>query len=160
MSSRPQNKAQSAVVIAPLRPDQIDEAMELFRVQLEEHRIEIQTAALRRVIEKVVTDDRHGFILAAMTGDGMLVGAVFGAAFLGLEHGGESGWLEELYVLPEWRQNSVGTRLVSEAIRIARARGWRALDLEVDAGHQRVISLYQRHGFQPQDRSRYCLKLD
>jgi hypothetical protein len=32
---------------------------------------------------------------------------------------------------------------------VARAKesGWRALDLEVEAGHQRAISLYARHQF-------------
>lgn len=149
-----------APIVRPLRSEEIDAAVELFQGQLEEHQIETRTEALRRVIEKVTADDRYGFILAAVADDGALIGAAFGSAFLGLEHGGESGWLEELYVLPAWRQYGVGTRLVNEAICVARARGWRALDLEVDAGHQRVISLYLRHGFQSQNRSRYCLKLN
>lgn len=160
MSLRPPGDTQSAPAIKLLQPDQIEAAVELFRVQLEEHQIEAGTESLRQVIESVVADDRHGFILAAVTEQGKLIGVAFGSAFLGLEHGGQSGWLEELYVIPAWRQNGVGTRLVNEAIRVARARGWRALDLEVDAEHQRVLSLYQRHGFQCQNRSRYCLKLD
>jgi ribosomal protein S18 acetylase RimI-like enzyme len=160
MSLRPPHDTQSVPVIRPLQSDQIDAAIELFRAQLEEHKIETRTESLRQVIESIVADDRYGFILVAVTGNGKLVGLAFGSAFLGVEHGGPSGWLEELYVLPDWRQNGLGTRLVNEAIRAARARGWRALDLEVDASHQRAASLYQRHGFRPKNRSRYCLKLD
>ena len=147
-------------VISRLRAEQIDSAIELFQVQLLEHQIETQPEQLRRVIEKMVADERFGFILGAMADSGQLVGVAYGGAYLGLEHGGESGWLEELYVLPAWRQHGLGTRLVNETIRLARARGWRALDLEIDTDHQRVVTLYTRHHFQLLNRSRYCLKLD
>ena len=122
--------------------------------------MEADSNQVRSVIEKVAADERRGFILVAATETGKLVGVAFGCAFLGLEYGGESGWLEELYVLPEWRQRGVGTRLVSEVVRVAKERGWRAIDLEVEADHQRVVSLYTRHGFLPHSRSRYYLKLD
>lgn len=141
MSQHPLHSTPTVPVIRPLRADQIDAAIELFQSQLAEHQIESGTESLRRVIERVVADDRYGFILAAATDEGKLVGVALGSAFLGVEHGGDSGWLEELYVLPAWRQKGVGTRLLDEVIRAARARAWRALDLEVDAGHQRVISL-------------------
>jgi ribosomal protein S18 acetylase RimI-like enzyme len=147
-------------VISLLRPDQIDAAVELFGAQLKEHMIEADSNRVRSVIETVIADERRGFILVAATGRGQLVGVAFGCAFLGVEHGGESGWLEELYVLPEWRQQGVGTRLVSEVVRVAKVRGWRAIDLEVEADHQRVVSLYARHGFLPHSRSRYYRKLD
>jgi ribosomal protein S18 acetylase RimI-like enzyme len=156
----PRDDTQLRPVIAPLRADQIDAAIGLFQIQLEEHHIETKSERLRQVIEKIISHERHGFILAAAIDSGKLVGVTYGGAYLGLEHGGESGWLEELYVLPEYRQNGLGTRLVNEVIRLARTRGWKALDLEIDADHQRVVSLYRRHNFQLQNRSRYCLKLD
>jgi GNAT superfamily N-acetyltransferase len=111
------------------------------------------------VIERVVADEELGFVLVAATKDRELVGVAFSSAFLGMEHGGVSGWLEELYVLPSWRRMGIGTRLVGEVIRIATARGWRALDLEVEADHLRVVSLYSRHGFLPHSRSRFWRKL-
>jgi len=149
----------SAITISKLSPAQIDAALELFVVQLNEHGVETDASKLREVMGKIVADERHGFILVAASENNEIVGVAFGSSFLGLEHGGESGWLEELYVLPEWRQNGIGARLVEEAIRFARQRGWRALDLEVEANHLRVLSLYERHGFLPQTRSRFCLKL-
>lgn len=146
--------------ISLIQPEQISAAVQLFSVQLKEHMIEIDSNQVRGVIEKVVADESHGFVLVAATEEGELVGVAFGSSFLGMEHGGISGWLEELYVLPEWRQMGIGTRLVLEVIRIAKARSWRALDLEVEANHQRVVSLYGRHGFLPQSRSRFCRRLD
>ena len=149
----------SAFTISKLSPAQIDAALELFVVQLKEHGVETDAANVRKVMEKVVSDERHGFILVATSENGGIVGVALGSSFLGLEHGGESGWLEELYVLPEWRQNGIGARLVEEAIRFAQQRGWRALDLEVEANHLRVVPLYERNGFLPLTRSRFCLKL-
>jgi ribosomal protein S18 acetylase RimI-like enzyme len=146
--------------ISLIQPGQIEAAIQLFRAQLLEHGITTSPTPIRSVIEKVAADEKRGFILVAMIEDGTLVGAAFGSAFLGVEHGGESGWLEELYVRPEWRERGIGTRLVAEVIRMAKERGWRALDLEVEAGRRRVISLYERYGFQSQSRARFCLKLE
>ena len=160
MNSLPLSEKKSIPTISLIRPEQVGATVELFCIQLKEHGIEADSKRVRAVIEKVMADERHGFILIATTGNGRLVGAAFGSAFLGIEHGGVSGWLEELYVLPGWRQKGMGTRLVSEVIRVAKARGWRALDLEVEADHQRVASLYFRHGFVLQTRSRFCLTLD
>jgi ribosomal protein S18 acetylase RimI-like enzyme len=72
-----------------------------------------------------------------------------------LEHGGWSGWLEELYVLPEWRGQGAGTALLAAVIVAATERGWKALDLEVDSNHERVLSLYARYEFQAMSRSRF-----
>jgi GNAT superfamily N-acetyltransferase len=146
-------------VISTIRPEQIDAAVELFGVQLKEHQIEIGLQQLRGVIEQIIADDRRGFILVATTAEGKVVGSAFASAFFGMEHGGLSGWLEELYVLPSWRGKQIGSKLVSEVVRIATTRGWRALDLEIEADHARVASLYQRHGFLPHSRSRFYRKL-
>jgi ribosomal protein S18 acetylase RimI-like enzyme len=51
--------------------------------------------------------------------------------------------------LPRWRGGGIGSRLVTEVIARAEELGWRAIDLEVDSGHQRAISLYTRHQFRP-----------
>jgi ribosomal protein S18 acetylase RimI-like enzyme len=86
--------------------------------------------------------------------DGNPVGVAYASCLLSLEHGGFSGWLEELYVLPEWRGRGIGSCLIAEVITRAKELGWRAIDLEVDVGHQLAISLYTRYQFQPHFRSR------
>jgi ribosomal protein S18 acetylase RimI-like enzyme len=159
MESYAQPQTKPLFRVSRLALPQIDVALELLAAQLKEHGIEAENRRIREVMEKVISDERRGFILAATDMNEKILGVAYCSSFLGLEHEGESGWLEELYVLPEWRQQGVGTGLVAEAIRIAKARGWRALDLEVEADHQRVVSLYARHGFQPHTRSRFYLKL-
>ncbi|MBV8417251.1 MAG: GNAT family N-acetyltransferase [Verrucomicrobia bacterium] len=86
---------------------------------------------------------------------GSVIGAAYASSLLSFEHGGVSGWLEELYVLPRWRDQRIGSQLLAAVIAHAKGLGWRALDLEVDATHQRAIPLYIRHEFHPRSRSRF-----
>ena len=141
--------------ITLLAAGQIDGAIALFSAQLKEHGIATPAYDLRLVVENVVADPRYGFIvLASMDEVGPVVGIAYASCLLSLEYGGISGWLEELYVLPEWRGCGIGSRLVAELIRRAKELHWRAIDLEVDSSHQRAISLYLRHQFQLHSRTR------
>jgi ribosomal protein S18 acetylase RimI-like enzyme len=133
----------------------LDAAIALLERQLREHDIVVSRADLQAVTQKVISDRRYGFLLVATTSDAGPVGVAYASSLLSLEHGGISGWLEELYVLPEWRGQGVGSRLIAGVVALAKEAGWRALDLEVEASHQRAISLYTRHQFQPRSRSRF-----
>ena len=144
----------SEPLIAPATPDQFPSMAALFEAQLREHAIESTADGLVAVLRTVGEQPQYGFILCA-TCDEVLVGVAYAACILSLEHSGRSGWLEELYVLPEWRGRGVGSQLLDAVIAGAYERGWIALDLEVDSGHQRVISLYARREFQPVPRSRF-----
>jgi ribosomal protein S18 acetylase RimI-like enzyme len=152
--------ASSTIVITLMGRGQITSATKLFAAQLREHGITTGTGQIREAILKILADERLGFVLVAENSGKRIVGVALCSSFLGVEHGGVSGWLEELYVHPSCRGAGVGTRLTAEVIRQARARGWKALDIEVDIEHRRVVSLYERQGFRPLPRSRHCLKLD
>ena len=140
--------------ISLLNAGQLESAVALFSAQLKEHGITRPAEDLRSVAQNVVADPRYGFIVLASTVEAGPVGIAYASCLLSLEHGGTSGWLEELYVLPAWRGRGIGSLLVAEVIRRAEELGWRAIDLEVDAGHQRAISLYLRHQFKLHSRSR------
>jgi GNAT superfamily N-acetyltransferase len=146
-------------IIAPATPDQLPAMAALFEAQLREHGIGSTADGLVSVLRVLGEQPQQGFLLAA-TCDSAVVGVAYAACILSLEHSGWAGWLEELYVLPEWRGRGLGTRLLDAVIAGATERGWIALDLEVDSGHQRVISLYARRDFEPVARSRFvrCLR--
>jgi GNAT superfamily N-acetyltransferase len=147
------------LIIAPATLDQIPAVAALFEAQLREHSIDSPADGLVPLLRLLDEEPQHGFILCA-TCDGAEVGVAYAACILSLEHSGRSGWLEELYVLPEWRGRGVGSRLLDAIIAGAKERQWVALDLEVDSGHQRVIPLYVRRGFQPIARNRFARRLD
>jgi GNAT superfamily N-acetyltransferase len=135
-----------------------DAVADLLVAQMKEHRIEQGRDALSQVVSSVLSDERYGFFLAARLG-GEVVGVAYVTKLFSVEHGGPVGWLEELYVSPEHRQQGIGTALLSGVLEHTRKLGLVALDLEVDIQHQRAEALYIRFGFQRLPRSRWVRKL-
>jgi GNAT superfamily N-acetyltransferase len=143
-----------SALVTNVEPSDLDAAVALFDAQLREHDILTPVTDLRRVAGAVIANPSHGFLLLALTG-GAPVGFVYAASHLSLEHGGTIGWLEELYVSPKWRGGGIGAQLLTEVIARAQELNWRALELEVVTGHERVVPLYLRHGFQLLSRNRF-----
>jgi GNAT superfamily N-acetyltransferase len=142
--------------ICSLRPTDCDAVVRLLMAQLHDHQLSVAPIAVSRTVQSIAEDRRYGFILVASVASAP-VGVAYASALMSLEHGGESGWLEELYVLPEARGRGVGTRLVDAVVQEAARRGWRAIDLEVEAGHEQAARIYQRRGFQQRNRHRWYL---
>ena len=59
------------------------------------------------------------------------------------------GWLNHLYVAPEWRGRGVGSALLSRALAEARS----TLDLWAFARNEPALAFYARHGFQVVERT-------
>jgi len=131
---------------------------DLLARQLREHDIGILDEALLAAIDGVFADERRGFFLLALR-DAEAAGVAYVSFTWSLEHGGNSAWLEELYVLPEWRDQGVGTILLNSVLEEARLRGCAALDLEVESAHARAEHLYARHGFTRHSRARWVKNL-
>jgi GNAT superfamily N-acetyltransferase len=91
--------------------------------------------------------------------DGKAVGVAYLAFTWTLEHGGKTAWLEEMYVLPAHRGQGIGRALLTAVCTHASEQGCAAVDLEVDAAHQRAVHLYAREGFRPLDRTRWVRQL-
>ena len=126
--------------------------------QLREHRIDCSFERLFNILESVVADRTRGFVLLARVEE-QIVGLAYAAAILSAEHGGLVAWLEELYVAPGHRSHGIGSALIGAVVERARDVGIVAVDLEVDASHTRVESLYRKHGFERLDRSRWVRKV-
>jgi GNAT superfamily N-acetyltransferase len=135
------------------------ECATLLLKQLAEHGSEAVEENLVTVLKDVVSDPTHGFVLFAHENRKM-IGVAYVAIILSAEHCGKVGWLEELYVMPEYRSKGIGAALLTKVIERARKLGIVAIDLEVDAAHRRAESLYQRFGFRPLDRSRWVRTLE
>lgn len=55
--------------------------------------------------------------------------------------------LDELYTVPEWRDNDYGSRILGHVISEAKARGAGELTIEIDAPDIDAQRFYARHGF-------------
>lgn len=127
-------------------------------IQLAEHDVQMTADQLIPILRRVVADPMHGFLLIVWEGT-RVIGVAYAATLLSAEHCGFISSLEELYVLPDWRQKGVGTALLTAVFDRATSAGMKSIELEVDAGHGRVVSLYQRFGFRRLDRSRWLVNL-
>ena len=142
------------VSIQPLVIDRINSCLGLFDAQLREHDIVTSWEEMRNICQKVILHPEFGFLLEANCEE-TPVGVIFVAAHLSLELGGTVGWIEELYVVPASRGKGAGSMLLREATSRAKSLGWRGIELEIVAGHERVASLYLRHGFDNLSRTRF-----
>jgi GNAT superfamily N-acetyltransferase len=132
--------------------------VELLAAQLGEHSLAPARAALETAAAALIGDARLGRIFVAESG-GRIVGVAAMSWSFSLEHGGRAAWLDELYVVPDERGRGIGAVLLEAARAAAKAGGALAMDLEIEAGHERVASLYERHGFSRHRRQRWFLRL-
>lgn len=135
-------------------PSDVGAVEALVLAQFAEHAIDVDRPSLVAAIEAVLRDDSLGFFLLARSGD-VAVGLAYVSFTWALEHGGRSAWLEELYVVPDRREEGVGRALLDRAIAGAREHGCAAVDLEVDRDHARAERLYEREGFRNLPRRRW-----
>ena len=146
------------MIIEPAARRDLARVVDLLLAQLAEHDIGTPRAGVEAAIAGCFDDPRRAKILVARRG-AELIGVAYLSFVWALEHGGLSAWLEELYVAPAERGHGVGRRLLDAAIDLAVADGCAALDLEVEATHTRVESLYARAGFRRHSRARWVKDL-
>lgn len=148
----------NSVQIVRLTAGELPQVTRLFHTQLQEHHVAISEDRIRGSLENLQNHPERGFCLV-LKGAGQTLGAAYVSFVWALEHGGLSAWLEELYVSPEHRCGGYGTLLLKRIIAECIAAGCAAIDLEIDADHERVRTLYQRADFRPLPRSRMFLPL-
>ena len=130
----------------------------LLVTQLREHHVGLPESEILAAAEGILQRPQRGRVLLAVEAE-RLIGLAALSFLWTLEHGGWAVWLDELYVVPPRRGVGVGARLLAAAVDLARAAGARAVDLEIEADHQRAAGLYRRHGFTPLARTRWSLHL-
>jgi GNAT superfamily N-acetyltransferase len=117
---------------------------------------------LRPVVQATLEDSDRSLVIGAFHeglpgfAHGKMVGVLVMSVFFSLEHAGEVGWIEELYVRDDYRRKGLGEKLLSQALDWAEARGLRSLDLETgDADNAAAAErLYSKHGFRKIQRER------
>lgn len=158
--SKPSSTPSITPSITAISKADVAVVLELLRAQFDEHAIEVTDAEILYSIQGVFDRPELGDVLLLRL-DG--VAAPAGLAFLTYswtpEIGGMACWLDELYLRPEHRNAGLGSQLLQAAIAHCRARGCRSVDLQVEHSHERVVSLYDRHGFREQPRRTFRLDL-
>jgi GNAT superfamily N-acetyltransferase len=65
---------------------------------------------------------------------------------------GRDGFVDDLYVVPEWRGRGIGSALLKQLTDACVELGVRALHLEVGRKKTDARALYRRFGFEEHDR--------
>ena len=89
---------------------------------------------------------QSGYIL---TLDGVSAGYALVSKTFSREAGGTVWWLEELYILPEYRGKGLGRSYFDFIEKAAAENGVRRLRLEVEPDNTRAAKLYYNLGYKP-----------
>jgi GNAT superfamily N-acetyltransferase len=138
--------------------EHLGDILRLLSIHLREHHVEVSEPELGAAVRGVIQDPGRGLILVVYL-DRRCAGVAYVSFVWTLEHSGRSAWLEELYVDPEFRNAGIGTDLLRAVLTECESFGCAALDLEIDADHERARSLYERHGFEALPRRRLVKRL-
>lgn len=114
-------------------------------------RITFEEAEVRAVLARLFADDSLGLACLILLG-GEVAGYVVIAFGFSIEFRGRDAFIDELFVKDEYRGRGLGAAAVSFTEGVCRARGVRALHLEVDRQNTRAQSVYRRAGFTDHDR--------
>lgn len=68
------------------------------------------------------------------------------------EYKGRDAFLDELFLMPEYRGHDIGARAVEFIVEQASLMGVKAIHLEVELKNDSGISLYRRYGFEEHNR--------
>ena len=74
-----------------------------------------------------------------------------------MEHGGLSGYVDDLYVKPEFRRMGAGDAMLNELFAECQARACRFVHVEVGAGNLPALGLYAKFGLVPAQDGRILL---
>jgi hypothetical protein len=91
-----------------LKIAEISAAVDLLGGQLREHGVKTDLGKVRSIIERIVEDDRLGFVLVALEKNERPVGVALGCAFLGIEHSGISSQDRD-HLIPRMKRFMRGT---------------------------------------------------
>ena len=144
------------IEIRPADRRDTDSLVELLAAQLSEHGLAASLEQVRRGIE--VAFQSGAPLLVAMEGP-RGVGACLANRIASVEHGGAVLFIEELYVAPDARRRGVARALLNRLLADSRASGVRAIELEVDEGHEPARALYRSLGFEANARTPWVLEL-
>ncbi|HWT84650.1 MAG TPA: GNAT family N-acetyltransferase [Myxococcales bacterium] len=144
--------------IRPAGPSDREVVHGLLTAQMVEHRLPAEPERIDRGLDAAFRPGSPAWLFLAER-DGQAVGAFLANQIVSVEKGGETLWIEELYVTPDARRTGVARALLAHALDEARRRGLRAFDLEVVPTQAAALALYRALGFEDVPRQRMSLEL-
>lgn len=141
-----------ALTVQGATPRDVDELLpmiaELWRIE----KIPFDADRVRALLHVLFDDARAGTVWIARS-ERAIVGYMILTFGFSVEHGGRDALIDELYVSPDQRGSGLGTHLLDVAFAACIEAGITRLHLEVDHTNPRAAALYERLGFEANDRA-------
>lgn len=131
--------------------DDIDQILEMQRdfYAIDDYNFDQQTA--KQALHKFIEDARYGKLWLITTG-GKVVGYTALTLGFSFEFKGVDAFLDELYVLPEFRKQGIGAKTIEFVAQQAKEMGVKAIHLEVELHNEAGRALYRNFDFQDHSR--------
>lgn len=125
--------------------------LELIREFYAYGELKFDAAVVRGGLEGLMDDATNGAAWL-IEYDGKVVGYTVLTVGYSLEFHGADAFIDELFIMQNWRGKGIGQRAVAFLEDQCRARGIRALHLEADRKDARAQALYRKLSFRSHDR--------
>ncbi|HEV2813494.1 MAG TPA: GNAT family N-acetyltransferase [Solirubrobacteraceae bacterium] len=102
-------------------------------------------------VERLIEDRDSAFLLGAPNEDAPPAGVAQVRFRYGLWWAAEDCLLEDLFVREDARNSGVGRALVQGVVDLARERGCRRIELDVNEANAAALAVYESFGFSAQD---------
>jgi len=99
-----------------------------------------------RGLEMILNSESVGRVFVARS-EGEIVGMVSLLFTFSTAEGGPVCWLEDMVVLPNFRERGIGSRLLEAAVDFAQHNRFLRITLLTDRLNSKALSFYARHGF-------------
>jgi len=137
-------------------PDDVDDLVDLMEEFYAEANYPLDRPSARSSLLELMDRSEFGCIWLARSG-GRAVGHVVLAVRYTMEHGGFSGYVDDLFVRPALRRRGVGRALLKQLFDECRARGCKSVQVEVGSSNTAALALYGLLGLAPQQDGRQLL---
>lgn len=107
----------------------------------------------RAALAQALADPSIGRLWLIHSPEGALAGYLFLSFYFSLEFGGQTAFVDELFIAPGFRGAGLGESALRGALEAARGLGLFAVQLEVEKDNPRAAALYLRLGFADFDRT-------
>ena len=128
-----------------------DTLLVMMRWLYEHERIAFDEGSARAALTQLLADESCGVAHLILLG-GEVAGYLVLTFGFSLEFGGRDAFVDELFVKDEFRGHGAGKAALGFAAEVCRARGVRALHLEVKRANEAAQGIYRKAGFVDHDR--------
>jgi ribosomal protein S18 acetylase RimI-like enzyme len=147
--------ANETLIVRRLLAVDLRAATELLVSQQRDLGRNVDADKLRPAVQAVLEDSDRTLVAGAYHeglpgfAHGKMVGMFVMHVLPSLEHAGEVGWIQKLYIRPDYRKKGLGEKLLKLGLEWAEGRGLRALDLEVGDNDlpEAAQHIYSKYGF-------------